>query len=523
MKILRAAVIAALFLLPQGPFAPSVALADDVTLTSRDGSLEIAGDLLGFDGEFYRVDTEFGILTVDGSGVNCTGPGCPSLGSYVAEFTLSGARAMGEVLLPALIEGFALNAGFAVTREELQGIGLLYTLYDAGGSAPAARITLRLTSSAEGFADLLGEQADMVLSLREVAPQERTMAREAGLGDLRSPRQSRVIALDALVPVVAPVNPVRRITIEALAGLYAGEIVRWSTLGGEDAPVTLYLRDRESDFTSLFTDRVMAPAGKMLAPGTLPQGSNRGVAKAAAEDPFGIGIASFSQLGLAEPLTLTGDCGFELAATQGSVKAGDYPLTAPMFLYLPARRLPKLARDFLAYLRSDSAQLVIRRSGFIDQSLSELPLDAQGGRLINAIRAAGPEVSLAELQRMAALFGENRRVTLTFRFKDGSTALDAPSYTNVGLLAAALESGRFDGRKLTFVGFSDGHGQAPVNLRLAERRAAAVRDSVLAQAEAFDSTAVDIATDAFGEALPMACDDTAWGRRVNRRVEIWVN
>jgi phosphate transport system substrate-binding protein len=31
-----------------------------------------------------------------------------------------------------------------------------------------------------------------------------------------------------------------------------------------------------------------------------------------------------------------------------------------------------------------------------------------------------------------------------------------------------------------------------------------------------------MAVDAFGEAMPMACDDTAWGRQVNRRVEVWV-
>jgi phosphate transport system substrate-binding protein len=28
--------------------------------------------------------------------------------------------------------------------------------------------------------------------------------------------------------------------------------------------------------------------------------------------------------------------------------------------------------------------------------------------------------------------------------------------------------------------------------------------------------------EAFGEALPMACDETAAGRRLNRRVEVWV-
>ena len=55
------------------------AQAQDVTLTARDGGLELAGTLMGFDGEFYRIDTVYGPLTVDAQGVICDGPGCPDL------------------------------------------------------------------------------------------------------------------------------------------------------------------------------------------------------------------------------------------------------------------------------------------------------------------------------------------------------------------------------------------------------------------------------------------------------------
>lgn len=62
MRILRAAVLAALFI--TGMLAP--ALAQDVTLTSRDGTVSVSGTLLSFDGEFFRVDTIYGALTLDG-------------------------------------------------------------------------------------------------------------------------------------------------------------------------------------------------------------------------------------------------------------------------------------------------------------------------------------------------------------------------------------------------------------------------------------------------------------------------
>lgn len=511
-----AAVFAALFLF----LAVVSARADDVTLTSRDGEVEITGTLLGYDGEFYRVDTRFGILTVDGSGVNCEGPACPNLGAYVAEFTLSGAESMGEVLVPALVEGFALQSGFALSREEQPGIGTLFTLYDADSARPAARITIRLTTSDEGFEDLLGEVTDMVLSLREVSVRERELAQEAGLGDLAGARQSRVIALDALVPVVAGGNPVRRLTMQELHDVFAGSVTRWSELGGEDAPITVYARDPEFGLGQAFAGLTLAESD--LASQAVRLASDRAIAEAVAQDPFGIGVTGFTRNGLSEIMTLSGSCGFDLAASRGSAKAGDYPLTVPMYLYLPARRLPKLARDFLGYLRTDNAQLVIRQAGFVDQALDEVPIDVQGQRLANAIRAAGDGTSLDELKRMVALSSQTARLTLTFRFRGGSAALDAPSRSNVMLLASALESGRFDGRSVVFVGFSDGMGDATQNLQLSQRRAEAVRDAVLAEIEAFDPEAVAISTDGFGEAMPMACDDAPWGRHVNRRVEIWV-
>ena len=86
MAWVRAAMVAAL------SFLSTALLAQDVTLTSPDGQVELSGTLLGFDGEFYRIETVYGELTVDGSGVRCEGPACPNLQDFVAEVSLSGSR-----------------------------------------------------------------------------------------------------------------------------------------------------------------------------------------------------------------------------------------------------------------------------------------------------------------------------------------------------------------------------------------------------------------------------------------------
>lgn len=519
MTYLRAVLCAAFFLFGQVGHSS----ADDITLIARDGSITLSGTLVGYDGAFYRIETEYGILTVDGSGVSCDGPGCPNLGPFVADLVISGSQNLGAVLLPALVEGFALRQGYALKREERPGPSIFYTLYEGDSGQEAARVTIRLTSSGEGFADLLGHEADMVLSQREVSSRERVMAYEAGMGDLRSRRQARVLALDALVPIVSPGNPVRRMSMSQLAAIYAGKITNWKALGGEDAPITAYLLTEGTGFTPVFETKVISAQGTRLSKDVvrLPDGGS--LLDAVSRDPFGIGITPFTNVGSGEIVQLSGRCGFGVDATPLAIKAEDYPLTTPTYLYLPERRLPQFGREFLDYLRSDAAQLVTRRAGFVDQAISDVPLSHQGDRLANAIAQAGPEVTLADLQRLSAFVTRQHRLSLTFRFEGGSTYLDAPSRSNVTLLARALEAGRFDGKQLSFVGFSDGQGGADANLRLSRKRADTVRRAVLAQAEGFDPTHVKLVTEAFGEALPMACDESAWGRGVNRRVEVWVN
>lgn len=503
-------------------FSSTSAAAQDITLTSRDGSVVLSGDLVGFDGEFYRINTTYGELTVDSTGVLCDGPGCPSLEDYVARLSISGAASMAQVLMPALIEGFALREGYGARREDLDDSHFEYALIDTKTGRDIGRFLFRTTNSDEGFADLLANEADIAMSLREINPEEAKRAREAGLGDLRARGRFRILALDALVPVVSQTFPLLHISLSELAQIFSGEIKNWSSLGGPVADIGLYLRNAESGLAQVATSRVLRPSNRTLSDTIQWQDNDPSLALAVAADPFGIGLASAAQTGRTRQLGLMGSCGRLLRATRQTVKTEDYPLTAPMFLYLPARRLPRLAREFLFYTQSAPAQLVIRRSGFIDLAPEKIAVAQQGDRLINAIGNAGLEISLAELQRLATAMGSTTRLSTTFRFEPGSTRLDAQSLANVDLLARRLEDGSYDGQQLVFVGFSDGQGPAAGNQTIAQRRAEAVRSAVVDAAEIADFDRVQISTDSFGEALPMACDDTESGRQINRRVEVWL-
>jgi phosphate transport system substrate-binding protein len=518
MTLKRAAVFAALFLFSVW----GAAHAQDVTLKSPDGQVELSGTLLGFDGEFYRLDTVYGEMTVDGSGVLCEGPACPSLQDFVAEISISGSATMGAVLMPALIEGFGLRNGFRTERVPIESTRFNYQLYDETTEKLVAEFQFRVTNTDEGFADLLANEADIVMALREIRASERQRARDAGMGDLTGPNRSRVLALDAVVPIVSSGNPVRSISPIQLAAIFAGDIVNWSDLGGPNAPIDLHLPSRQTGLGQAVEDQVMKPAKLKFGLNIVHHIRGADLALSVAASPFAIGVASYAETGNTQILTLRGECGFALRATRRTIKTEDYPLTAPMFLYLPARRLPKIAREFLAYTRGPSAQIVIRRAGFVDQAAEEISIGSQGNRFANAITTAGVEISLQELQRMTGTLDGMARLTTSFRFETGSVRLDAQSRSNVQQLARALEIGKYDARRIMFVGFSDGDGPAGANREIALRRAEAVRRAVSKAAETANLDRVQLDVDAFGEALPMACDDSAWGRQANRRVEVWL-
>lgn len=518
MRILRAAMIVALFTIAM--LAPVA--AQDVALTSSDGKMSVDGTLLSYDGEFFRIETVYGVLTLDGTGVTCAGIGCPNLETYVAEFSIAGARVMGETLLPALVEMFAEQSGMLVQRVVRDDLNYTYVLRLRDSGQDVVRIAFQISNSDDGFAALLAGDTDMVLSTREITQAESSAAYKAGLGDLKRAVRSRIVALDGLVPVVAKNNPAAMISLEDLAAVFAGKITNWQDIGGPDAPIYLHMFLSNSGLAQRFETDVMVPKGLASAQNVTRHASAANVVDAVGADPFAIGVTRFSEIGNTKMLALRGTCGMAFSASRRALKTKDYPLATPLFLYTPMRRFPKIAREFLTFLGSPASQRVVRHVGFVDQDVSLIGIDAQGKRFSNAIASAGDEIKLAELQRLVKALRPASRLSTTFRFNAGSSSLDAQSRSNIVLLARLLETGSYEGRELVFVGFSDGKGDAAVNRKIAERRAKAVRAAVRLAATTMKPAQMSLSVEAFGEALPMACDDTEWGRQVNRRVEVWI-
>lgn len=484
--------IIALALLTASPL-----VAGPVRLTSDTGEFSIEGELLSRDGEFFRIRTAAGPVTVDAGMMTCSGAGCPDPADLIVRASVGGSESLLHRLFPALLEGFAETLGLRLVRVYVDDRNVSWQLKTTDTDRLVAVFDVAVTEDAD-LTDALLDESLML-----------------GISDADGPSGLRqdVIALDAVVPAVAPENPRAMVTLSQLTALLRGEMPSWERLGGPNMPVEVHV-------TRHLEENLAAAGIDTLPQSVIRHESDDVAADRVAQDPSALGMISYSALGNAVPLVISGACGLATPATRDTIRAEDYPMTRPLFLQRVGSDQPKLVREFIAFARSTAAQPLIYSAGFVDQTIGRIDFERQGNRIANAVLTAGGDPdAIADVQDMIAVLLDGARLTLTFRFRDGSSDLDPQSVSNIQRLADAMSEGMFNGSRIVFVGFSDGNGEKEANLRLSERRARAVRRAVAARVSGQPVT-FDVV--AFGELMPMACEDTPWGSRVNRRVEVWV-
>ena len=239
------------------------------------------------------------------------------------------------------------------------------------------------------------------------------------------------------------------------------------------------------------------------------------------QNPKKLGLVPFSNLSGLQVVSLTGDCGHMPRLSNRSIKSGDYPLIVPVFLHQSPFTQGPQATLFFDYVTSADARLVIERAGFVGLSTAQTAWTQQGDRLQFAVSQSSAQ-TLDVLQRVVRDLKTAARLTTSFRFATGTSDLDAQSRANLDLIATQIIQGRFDGKNLHFVGFSDGQGDFDANVQLSQDRAETVLKQITKRLPKRQLDIGTLTAKGYGPVLPMACETTELGRDVNRRVEIWV-
>jgi phosphate transport system substrate-binding protein len=244
----------------------------------------------------------------------------------------------------------------------------------SGCGRHAGGITVAGSTSVQPFAEMLAEEY-MVLHPTETvnvqgggssAGVEAAQSGAALIGmtsrELKGDEKSLVaieIARDAIAVVVHPTNPTVNLSIEQVRGIFGGQIVKWSEVGGPDRIIVVVTREEGSGTRSAFQDLVMS--NKIdIDPGALVQDSNGAVRQLVSSDPNAIGYIS---LGLVnnevKPVSLDG-----IPPSAENVNSGTYRLVRP-FLFILKHPPEGEGKAYIDYVLSPAGQKSLAHEGLL--------------------------------------------------------------------------------------------------------------------------------------------------------------
>ena len=491
----------------------------EVTLQTDDSTIKISGELLGYDGEYFTIRSSIGTVRLNAAIVNCFGPECPqadaSLDLRVAITDATAAELMGT-----LTTAYARRSD--LTAKPVTGDGGAITRVSfSSGEEQKGGVDFVQQSEAASFAALARGEVQFVLSTQPVTDQTVETLAAAGIPDPREAGES-VIALDALVPVTHPDNEIRSLTTVELAQVFAGRIRNWSELGGPDMPIEVLLPAADLPIAQEIERSVLRPNRLRASAAAERFDSLRDLAAEVSERRGAISLISAGRPGPARTVPVRQVCGPLAYAGEFEVRAEEYPLARRVYLYQAGGNISGGGDEFLDFLTSDDAQAVLEGSGFVGQDISVQPINVQGTRFATALISADSPERLAKVRDLSAELAASDRVSTTFRFRTGSSQLDAKAAQDIERIADFLTSKEIGTRRVTLIGFTDDVGRDDLNEQLALQRAERIREAILLYAGG-RIPADRVRVKSYGELAPVGCNETPEGRNANRRVEVWID
>lgn len=411
---------------------------------------------------------------------------------------IQGSNTIGAQLGPALVEGLMAEQGL-LSIKIIPGPHANETRITGHTVAgQAVNVDVAAHGSSTGFAALKMQQADLAASSRPIKDNE--ISELNALGDLKSHDAEQVIAIDGVAVILHPNNPLRALSITQLAQIFSGDIQDWQQLGGAAGPIRVYARDQQSGTYDTFNELVLAKSGKALVREATRYESSEQLSDAVSQDRQGIGFIGLPYVRRAKAVAIIDGGSKPMLPTVGLIATEDYPLSRRLYFYLPPQSGQRWAKALVRFTQSPAGQVIVANTGFVAQTVQAVKVRAT------------PEMP-APYQSLAR---NGERLSVNFRFAQGSATLDNKARLDVQRVVDYLKEHDPLNQRVTLVGFGDAKDDSARAQLLSKLRAMAVRRELL------KSNVVLRDVLGLGDEMPVATNDADEGRFKNRRVEVWV-
>ncbi|SBW07236.1 conserved exported hypothetical protein [uncultured delta proteobacterium] len=264
------------------------------------------------------------------------------------------------IALSLVLSGLLAAPAFAAQQEIIiSGSTTVLPVMQKAGEAfmaanPGISLAISGGGSGNGIKALNEGLCDIAMSSRDIKETEVEQGKAKNVTPVRT-----AVAVDALVPVVHPENPVKALTTEQLRDIYAGKITNWKELGGKDDTIVVISRDTSSGTYETWADIIMKK--EKVAPSALLQASNGAVAQAVSKNKKSIGYIGFGYLNKSlKKLDVNG-----VEATPATALSKQWPIARELYIFTngqPSGASKKLV-DFL--LDPQKGQKAVSEVGYI--------------------------------------------------------------------------------------------------------------------------------------------------------------
>lgn len=270
---------------------------------------------------------------------------------------ISANSAMAATVSKKTSKNFVPKAQIIWRGDIVSARGFINDLVDAYRKDKQGLLTVQQFSTISGIDAVIAGRADIAGSARAMNEDR----------EVEHPLIFQPVALDAIVAVTHPKNPVSNITLAQLRQIYLGRTKNWQELGGTNATINLYsiaapLDGVEFSFRSLLYKR---GEQRVAAPRLYLNTSK--LEEAIAIDPNGLGLTTLSSAYANNGMKMLRVEG--KTATTQSIADGSYPLFINLYVVqrddAPNRAV---VDDFVRFLGSPAALHAMRKHQLVPYS-----------------------------------------------------------------------------------------------------------------------------------------------------------
>ncbi len=218
---------------------------------------------------------------------------------------------------------------------------------------PGSNISLSGGGSGEGIKALIDKSTNIANSSREIKKTEEDLAKSKGVNPIET-----VVAIDAIVPIVNPRNPVKNLSVDQLSQIYQGKITNWKEVGGEDLEIVIISRDSSSGTFEAWGELVLK--GAKVSPRAQLQASNGAIVQTVSKNRYALGYIGLGYLDdTVKDLTVN-----SVKASEKTALSKEFPVSRFLYMYTDGEPKGETAK-YIKFVLSPAGQKLIQAEGFV--------------------------------------------------------------------------------------------------------------------------------------------------------------